>query len=152
MSDTDQKLRSAFEHAVEILTAFAASGGFADGRMDMAFAEDSDSALLKSIGDALSFGEAWGVPVLKMLSGLEAEGILAAYVPASDDRGSGSIYFSETFVRNATHEELVTVLLEEIGHAIDWQVNASDAPGDEGAIFAQIVQGLEIAPNTLAAF
>lgn len=37
-------------------------------------------------------------------------------------------------------ETIATVLLEEIGHYIDAQLNVLDSSGDEGAIFAAIVQ------------
>jgi hypothetical protein len=33
------------------------------------------------------------------------------------------------------------VLLEEIGHSVDARLNVTDSPGDEGAIFAAVVQG-----------
>src|SRR6476469_4239013 len=42
------------------------------------------------------------------------------------------------------------VIIEEIGHSIDAQVNAVDAPGDEGAIFAATVQGKVLSSEELS--
>jgi hypothetical protein len=42
------------------------------------------------------------------------------------------------------------VILEEIGHSIDALVNAVDAPGDEGEIFAGVVQGKTLEAADLA--
>ncbi|WP_432811409.1 calcium-binding protein [Pantanalinema sp. GBBB05] len=37
------------------------------------------------------------------------------------------------------------MLVEEFGHSVDWQVNAAiDTPGDEGAIFASLIQNLDL--------
>ncbi len=44
-----------------------------------------------------------------------------------------------------------SVLLEEMGHYIDSQINSQDTPGDEGAIFAKLVLDLPFAPGELAA-
>lgn len=43
------------------------------------------------------------------------------------------------------------MLLEEIGHFIDAQVNTADTPGDEGALFAALVQGIQLDRDTLEA-
>ncbi|MGE5659736.1 MAG: pre-peptidase C-terminal domain-containing protein [Actinomycetota bacterium] len=42
------------------------------------------------------------------------------------------------------------VILEEIGHSVDAQINTVDAPGDEGAIFAATVQGRPLSSEELA--
>jgi hypothetical protein len=41
------------------------------------------------------------------------------------------------------------VLLEEIGHSVDARLNVTDSPGDEGAIFAAVVQGKELSEGEL---
>lgn len=43
----------------------------------------------------------------------------------------------------------MNVLLEEMGHYIDSQINIQDAPGDEGAIFAKLLQNQPLAPGEL---
>jgi hypothetical protein len=54
---------------------------------------------------------------------------------------TGKIYLSEQFIVNAAPKDLVRVILEEYGHHVDAQVNTLDSPGDEGAIFAALVEG-----------
>ncbi|MDH6100302.1 hypothetical protein NWP21_15950, partial [Anabaenopsis sp. FSS-46] len=53
---------------------------------------------------------------------------------------TGKIYLSESIV-NGDSGRLIRVLLEEIGHYLDFVFNAADTPGDEGAIFAAVVLG-----------
>jgi subtilisin family serine protease len=61
---------------------------------------------------------------------------------------NNTIYLSEEFLTaNLDNPTAVSkVLLEEIGHAIDWQINDTDTRGDEGEIFAAIVTGAKISP------
>jgi Ca2+-binding RTX toxin-like protein len=65
---------------------------------------------------------------------LKAQGAFAAQ--------TNTIYLFEDFLsRNVDNPEIIAaVLLEELGHYLDAQLNASDSPGDEGAMFAAIVQ------------
>ena len=42
-----------------------------------------------------------------------------------------------------------SVLIEEIGHFVDAQVNQTDTPGDEGAIFAAVVFGKSLSEEVL---
>ncbi|MFM6222949.1 MAG: hypothetical protein ACKPDM_21830, partial [Dolichospermum sp.] len=51
------------------------------------------------------------------------------------------IYLSANFLATSTAEAISAVLLEEIGHYVDAQINQVDSAGDEGAIFAELVQG-----------
>ncbi|MFM6673024.1 MAG: calcium-binding protein, partial [Dolichospermum sp.] len=51
----------------------------------------------------------------------------------------------------STAEAISAVLLEEIGHYVDAQINLSDSAGDEGAIFAALVQGNSLDTTTLQA-
>ena len=64
---------------------------------------------------------------------------------------TNKIYLSNTFVANATSADISRVLLEEIGHFVDAQINTLDSAGDEGAIFAALVQGESLDVNTLQA-
>jgi Ca2+-binding RTX toxin-like protein len=59
------------------------------------------------------------------------------------------IYLSDTFVANATTAALSAVLLEEIGHFVDAHINQTDSTGDEGEIFADLVQGKTLDVATL---
>jgi hypothetical protein len=91
-----------------------------------------------------SFQTDWRSGDFSVLSGIEIRsaaelgGAHGAYAAATD-----RIYLSREFLLANQHniDRLVSVLLEEAGHKIDARINAVDSAGDEGAIFAQIVQG-----------
>ncbi|MBY5309952.1 sodium:calcium exchanger, partial [Aphanizomenon flos-aquae CCAP 1446/1C] len=64
---------------------------------------------------------------------------------------TNKIYLSDTFVATATPAAISALLLEEIGHFVDSQINLTDSAGDEGAIFAELVQGYSLDDATLQA-
>ncbi|MCZ8119298.1 MAG: hemolysin, partial [Microcystis sp. LE18-22.4A] len=61
------------------------------------------------------------------------------------------IYLSASFLNTASSATIVNVILEEIGHYVDAQINPVDSAGDEGAIFAELVQGNSLDVATLDA-
>ncbi|MBE8994971.1 Calx-beta domain-containing protein [Microcystis aeruginosa] len=61
------------------------------------------------------------------------------------------IYLSASFLHTASSAAIVNVILEEIGHYVDAQINQMDSAGDEGAIFAELVQGNSLDLATLEA-
>ena len=63
---------------------------------------------------------------------------------------TNTIYISAELLA-ADPELAAAVLLEEIGHAIDTQVNASDTQGDEGEIFGRLIGGETLSDTELAA-
>jgi Ca2+-binding RTX toxin-like protein len=64
---------------------------------------------------------------------------------------TNKIYLSDSFISLASQQALVDVLLEEFGHFVDAQVNKVDSAGDEGAIFAALVQEESVDALTLQA-
>jgi hypothetical protein len=62
---------------------------------------------------------------------------------------TNKIYLSSDFVATSTPEFISTVLTEEIGHFIDAQINQTDTTGDEGAIFAALVNGEDLSSEQL---
>ncbi len=80
----------------------------------------------------------------------------AAVLPGANagfDALTGTIYLADRWLTEtlADPAALLDSLLEEVGHFIDTQINAVDAPGDEGAIFAAIVQQKALTVADLAA-
>ncbi|MEB3150387.1 MAG: Ig-like domain-containing protein, partial [Sphaerospermopsis sp.] len=67
--------------------------------------------------------------------------------------GNNTIYLSQDLVnpKNSNSSQAVNVLLEEIGHYIDDKINIIDAVGDEGELFAAVVQNQVLAPESIAA-
>ncbi|MFN7908478.1 MAG: calcium-binding protein [Microcystis sp.] len=64
---------------------------------------------------------------------------------------TNKIYLSASFLNTASSAAIVNVILEEIGHYVDAQINQVDSAGDEGAIFAELVQGNSLNVATLDA-
>ncbi|MEB3318100.1 MAG: SdrD B-like domain-containing protein [Cyanobacteriota bacterium] len=86
------------------------------------------------------------LPRFEICSGSVLNGASGAFAGANY-----TIYLSrELLMGNQDNPEaVIAVILEELGHAIDWKLNAVDAPGDEGEMFANLVQGHEIGPADL---
>ncbi|MFM6517719.1 MAG: calcium-binding protein, partial [Microcystis panniformis] len=61
------------------------------------------------------------------------------------------IYLSASFLNTASSATIINVILEEIGHYVDAQINQVDSAGDEGAIFSELVQGNSLDVATLDA-
>jgi Ca2+-binding RTX toxin-like protein len=61
-----------------------------------------------------------------------------------------TIYLRNSFVSDGDVAAIGAVILEELGHAIDAQVNKVETPGDEGAIFRLLVSGRKISADLLA--
>ena len=60
------------------------------------------------------------------------------------------IYLSDQFVSRASQQSLEAVILEEFGHFVDAQVNATDTVGDEGELFSALVRGVSLNPSELS--
>ncbi|TRU54757.1 MAG: calcium-binding protein, partial [Microcystis aeruginosa Ma_QC_Ch_20071001_S25] len=73
-------------------------------------------------------------------------GIFGAYSSSTN-----KIYISQTLIDSGDATTLKAVLLEEIGHFIDAQINSSDTPGDEGQLFSALVRGEALTGEQIAA-
>jgi Ca2+-binding RTX toxin-like protein len=86
------------------------------------------------------------LPAFEVRSDEELKGALGAF-----SAQTGKIYLTESLV-TGDPVQLNAVLLEEIGHYLDFYFNgAIDSAGDEGAIFAELVQGHALTTATLQA-
>lgn len=123
-------LDTAIHKAGRQLESFTADPEFLD-KMQLAFGEDWQPQTALGLVQQLA-GET--MPKVKVLP--------ASTLNANGAFGKGTIYLSEEFLaENLQKPEVVSsVLLEEIGHAIDQALNRVDSPGDEGDIFARLVQ------------
>ncbi len=88
------------------------------------------------------------IPAITILSSAELNGANGAFAATTN-----TIYLSQEFIAN--HQEniasITSVILEEIGHWVDSQINTVDSLGDEGAIFSALVQGNSLDDATLVA-
>ncbi|TRV18499.1 MAG: hypothetical protein EWV40_17180 [Microcystis flos-aquae Mf_WU_F_19750830_S460] len=73
-------------------------------------------------------------------------GIFGAYSSSTN-----RIYISQALIDSGDATTLKAVLLEEIGHFIDAQINSSDTPGDEGQLFSALVRGEVLTEEQIAA-
>jgi RHS repeat-associated protein len=69
------------------------------------------------------------------------------------DTVTNQIYISDAFIHENINNPsaVTTVLLAEFGHYLDAQLNTVDAEGDEGEIFAALLQGYALTEANLAA-
>lgn len=141
---TEVILSEAIASATAQLADFVSQPGSLD-QMQLAFGENWQAeegiALIQSLAASIA------LPKIEILS-LAQLGANGAFAQETN-----TIYLAAEFLsENANNLEAVTaVVLEETGHFLDSQLNQVDSAGDEGAIFAALVQGKEIAPLELLA-
>jgi hypothetical protein len=86
------------------------------------------------------------LPKIEIRSASEINHARGAFAGATN-----TIYLSEEFLEenNGNIEAIASVLIEEMGHAIDFKVNTSDTPGDEGELFSDLVRGVVVSEGEL---
>jgi hypothetical protein len=147
--------RSTWEHALgqceAILAALPQRSDF-DELLASVFRSETAgfASRAENLGLTLA-GDGLGV-VVELRSDAELQGARGAYAAQGPD-GQERIYINADWLNGgASAEALLAVLLEEAGHAIDRRLNGDlDTAGDEGALFAARVLGLELGAAGLAA-
>ncbi|MFM6670425.1 MAG: Calx-beta domain-containing protein, partial [Dolichospermum sp.] len=128
----------------DILFNFAQSDGFW-ANWQTAFGTSYDvikTTELRQQWQSRNFSQ---LPSIEVLSGEILRTANGAYSSSKN-----KIYLSASFLNTASSAAIVNVILEEIGHYVDAQINQTDSAGDEGAIFAALVQGEVLSPSVLA--
>jgi Ca2+-binding RTX toxin-like protein len=128
-------LDRAFSLLQERLQAFASNSEF-NQKMGLAFGDRFSFDTVESLRQQWLTEDFKTLPTIEILSPTELQGAQGAF-SAQTNR----IYLSANLLRsNLENPQIVSqVLLEEIGHFVDAQINSVDAPGDEGAIFSALV-------------
>ncbi|MCA2620023.1 MULTISPECIES: hypothetical protein [unclassified Microcystis] len=129
-------LNQAITDVVNLLNEFADDSLFSE-KVRLVFGVDVSSQVFKALIADLPEIEVVGDEVL--------QGALGAF-----SAQTGKIYLSQGLVSGDINK-LEAILIEEIGHYVDAQVNAADSPGDEGQIFAALVQGIPLPESELQA-
>ena len=76
---------------------------------------------------------------VEILDGQTMAGLHGAYAAIAPD-GDERIYINADWLNSASAAEVEAVLLEELGHALDWRINGNhDTAGDEGADFSALI-------------
>jgi len=117
-------LNQAITDVVNLLNEFADDSLFTE-KVRLVFGVDVSSQVFKALIADLPEIEVVGDEVL--------QGALGAF-----STQTGKIYLSQGLVSGDTNK-LEAILIEEIGHYVDAQINPVDTPGDEGEYFAKVV-------------
>lgn len=143
MGQVSAKLGSGLSMAQDLLTEFAQSTDF-EADIGLTFGDSYDQAIADSIMQRWKDGEFGAFPEIEVLSSEVMGDANGAFATAT-----GKIYLADDFLINGGLGEIVSVIVEETGHYMDSQINVSDAEGDEGEIFAYVVQGIGLSEAEL---
>ncbi|CCI27190.1 hypothetical protein MICAG_3410006 [Microcystis aeruginosa PCC 9808] len=127
----------------DVLFNFAQSDGFW-ANLETAFGTSYDvvkATQLRQQWQSRNFSQ---IPPIEVLSG-EVLGTANGAYSSSKNK----IYLSASFLNTALSATIINVILEEIGHYVDAQINQVDSAGDEGAIFAELVSGESLSSQQL---
>lgn len=122
------------------LQEFAASSEFVD-KMQLAF---GDGVNVASLQDVWASGSLGTLPEIEVRSAAEINGANGAFAAETN-----TIYLAQELLSESV-EQVAQVFLEEYGHYVDSLLTPGDAPGDEGAIFAEVVRGHGLSPSDVA--
>ena len=126
------------------LTSFANLSNFWS-LFDTAFGSSYDYATAANFRSQWQSGNFSLFPQIEVVSGDVLGTANGAYAISTN-----RIYLSDRFVSSASQQSLEAVILEEIGHFVDAQVNATDTPGDEGELFSDLVRGVSVSDSELS--
>ncbi|MFN6273270.1 MAG: Calx-beta domain-containing protein [Microcystis sp.] len=122
----------------DVLFDFAQSDGFW-ANLEMAFGTSYDvvkATQLRQQWHSRNFSQ---LPEIEVVNSSVLGSANGAYGISTN-----KIYLSESFFASASLDALVAVILEEIGHFVDAQINRVDTVGDEGELFSHLVRGVNL--------
>ena len=138
-------LAEAWLEVTDLLQDFLKDAGFSR-KIALAFdgidVERLSTAM--SLIEGLTNGE--DLPTIEILPASNLQGARGAFSSTTN-----TIYLAEEMLASQDKGAIAAVLLEELGHYIDTQINAEDSEGDEGAIFSKLVQGQPLGRSSLQA-
>ncbi|WP_016951078.1 Calx-beta domain-containing protein [Anabaena sp. PCC 7108] len=138
-------LNSALTLTYSQLSAFSGLDSFWQS-FDTAFGTQYNRSIAEILRLQWQTGDFSQIPQIEILDSSILGTANGAYASSTNQ-----IYLSANFVATATPAAISALLLEEIGHFVDAQINLTDSAGDEGAIFAELVQGYSLDDATLQA-
>jgi len=145
-SEIDEILEAALNNAHSSLSSFRNDAGYSQ-KLETAFGNGFDWAKANELFDSFAQGDFGDIPNIEIVNRNDINGANGAFSITT-----GKIYLAAEFIsQNAQNRGAITaVLLEEIGHFVDARINVADAAGDEGDIFARLVQGESLSQQELA--
>jgi uncharacterized repeat protein (TIGR01451 family) len=140
-----QTVAQALQIAQNKLRNFATAPDFSS-KMNIAFGNTWDTKQANLLTQAWSVGDFSDLPPIE----IHPKNIISNANAAFADT-TKTVYISPEYLsQNVSNLDAVaSVLLEEIGHSVDAQVNVLDSPGDEGAIFSALVSGETLTDSQL---
>ena len=139
--------------ATSLQQVYSSLNNFAKGddfiaKVQSIFGTNFDASKLEEIRQQWINSNFTSLPPIEIRSGSELQGANAAYAGSNN-----TIYVSQDFLTKYTDnpQAITSVLLEEIGHSVDWHINTSDTPGDEGEFFSNVVQGINLSEGQIKA-
>ncbi|HEY9849773.1 MAG TPA: VCBS repeat-containing protein, partial [Leptolyngbyaceae cyanobacterium] len=140
-----QIVEEAVRSAHRYLSGLASDPDF-NAKMNLAFGDSWNADVASNLVQKFALGDFSEIPVIEILPSAAINGANGAFAKLTN-----TIYLAKEFVQeNAGNLGAITsVVLEETGHFIDSKVNVSDAAGDEGDIFARVVEGKELSAGEL---
>ncbi len=135
-SSQNRSVNDAIDEVKDQLQTFADSPTFAED-MAIAFGENANDDTISAFQTDWANGEFPDFPEIEIVDGNEINDVNGAF-----SQDTGKIYLNQDFVNeNVGNIDVIAgVLLDQYGHFIDSMINETDAPGDEGYIFARLVQ------------
>ncbi|WP_172969347.1 choice-of-anchor Q domain-containing protein, partial [Microcystis aeruginosa] len=128
----------------DVLFNFAQSDGFW-ANLAIAFGTSYDvvkATQLRQQWQSRNFSQ---IPPIEVLSDEVLGTANGAYSSSTN-----KIYLSASFLNTASSAAIINVILEEIGHYVDAQINQNDTPGDEGEYFSALVRGVDLTTQEVA--
>ena len=139
-------MTGALQNTYYYLRWFRDDAGYTE-KLQTAFGDGFDGEVVNQLFDGFAQGDFSAIPVIEIVNRSDINGANGAFSITT-----GKVYLAADFItENANNFSAITdVLLEETGHSIDAKINVVDAAGDEGDIFARLVQGKSISQEELA--
>ena len=117
-------------------------------KLELAFGQLFDTNKAENLRQQWQENNFESLPAIVIRSKAELRGAKGAF-----SQDTNKIYLTQEYLDNniSNPQAITNILLEEIGHFIDAQINPSDAAGDEGAIFSTIAQNQPLSETKLNA-
>lgn len=137
----------ALQTTASLLTEFAGSEDFLPS-ISLAFGKAVLADRVENFQQQWQMGNFHDHPSFQIRSAAELNGALSGFSSETN-----TIYLSQALLNQYKTDPLAitNIVLEELGHFVDSQINLSDAPGDEGEIFAALVQEVYLSEARLRA-
>ena len=126
------------------LTAFAGLESFWT-KFEAIFGTNYNVGIAQSLRSQWQSGNFSQLPAIQVIDDQVLGNARGAYASSTN-----VIYLAASLVDVASPQVLGAVILEEIGHFVDAQVNGTDTAGDEGELFSAIVRGINVSAAELS--